>query len=239
MKQAYESARRWILSSLKHFLLPKRLELALRHCAAPVVVEVGANDGKTGDPLHHLIRSNRRSKALLIEPIPYLFERLQSTYSSSPHCVLANVAIAPASGTMPIYFIDPEARDYFPELPSYFEELASFDIGKITSVLGDRGASLLRERIVRTLPLRALLAETSITNVDLLQIDTEGYDYEVLKTFPFDLSLPVLVCFEHSHLSESDRAAAISLMIRHGYSVEKWGKDFVCVRKSRLPVRSR
>lgn len=232
MKRAYQSVRRWTLNKLKHFLLPKRLQFALRHCAEPVVVEVGANDGKTGDPLHHLIRSNRRSKALLIEPIPHLFERLQNTYSGSPHCVLANVAIASAPGTMPIYYIDPGARELFLDLPPYFEELASFDIGKITSVLGDRGASLLRERIVRTLPLRALLAENSITKVDLLQIDTEGYDYEVLKTFPFDSSLPVLVCFEHCHLSESDRAAAVSLMISHGYSVEKWGKDFVCVRRS-------
>lgn len=58
-------------------------------------------------------------------------------------------------------------------------------------------ASLLGENVVRTSPLRNLLREMGITRVDLLQIDTEGYDYEVLRTFPFDLSLPVLICFEH------------------------------------------
>ena len=102
---------------------------------------------------------------------------------------------------------------------------------KVSNALGDGGVSLLRERVVRTLPLRALLEENGTTKVDLLQIDTEGYDYEVLKTFPFDSNAPALVCFEHCHLSESDRTAAVSLMTGYGYSIEKWGKDFVCVQK--------
>ena len=153
MRGAHASPRSWLLSKLKHFLLPIRLQFALRRCPAPVVVEVGANDGKTGDPLYRLIRYNRRGKALLIEPIPYLFERLRSTYSGSPHCILANVAIASAAGAMPIYYIDPQAKESFLELPPYFEELASFDKRKVSNALGDGGASLLRERVVRTLPL--------------------------------------------------------------------------------------
>jgi FkbM family methyltransferase len=44
------------------------------------------------------------------------------------------------------------------------------------TVLGSRDASLLREPLVRTVPLKTLLAEHHITNVDLLQIDTEGYE---------------------------------------------------------------
>lgn len=225
-------ARLWILSKIKHFLLPRRLKFALRTCANPIVVEVGANDGKTGDPIFHLIRPNAQSKALLIEPVPYLFERLQRNYSDLPDCILANVAIAPVSGSASIYYIDPDARKCFPELPPYFEELASFDKTKIAQILGERATSLLREKVVKTIPLRNLLRENGITRVDLLQIDTEGYDYEVLKTFPFDLGLPVLVCFEHCHLSERDRAAALSLIVSHGYSVERWGKDFVCVRRT-------
>jgi FkbM family methyltransferase len=226
------TARRWMLSKIKHFLLPRRLKFALRKCANPIVVEVGANDGRTGDPIFHLIWPDRQSKALLIEPVPHLFERLQRNYSDLPNCILANVAIAPESGSASIYYIDPDARKYFPELPAYFEELASFDKTKIVQILGERAPSLLRENVVKTSPLRNLLREKGITRVDLLQIDTEGYDYEVLKTFPFDVSLPVLVCFEHCHLSERDRAAALSLVVSHGYSVERWGKDFVCVRRT-------
>src|ERR1700751_3957457 len=117
-------AGRWLLSKIKHFLLPGRFKFALRKCSNPIVVEVGANDGKTGDPIFHLIRPNAESKALLIEPVPYLFERLQRNYSDLPGCILANVAIAAVSGSASIYHIDPDARKYFPALPPYFEELA-------------------------------------------------------------------------------------------------------------------
>ena len=146
--------------------------------------------------------------------------------------LLANVAIAPVSGSASIYYVDPDARKCFPELPAHFEELASFDKTMITQIPGERATSLLRKKVVKTTPLRNLLRENGITRVDLLQIDTEGYDYEVLKTFPFDLSLPVLACFEHCHLSACDRAAALSLVVSRGYSVERWGKDFVCVRRT-------
>jgi FkbM family methyltransferase len=232
MNRTYRSIRHQLLSKAKSLLLPRRLKFALRHCDNLVVIEVGANDGKTGDPAHHFIQSRRRCKALLIEPVPYLFERLQRNYSRVPGCVPVNVAVGPVLGSASIYYIDPEAKKSFPELPHYFEELASFDKRRITSVLGDRAASLLRERVVKTIPLRTLLEERGISKVDFLQIDTEGYDYQVLKTFPFDLGPPRLVCFEHCHLSQSDRTAAVSLMANYGYSVEKWGKDFVCVRRS-------
>ena len=232
MNRTYRSIRRQLLSKAKSLVLPRRLKFALRRCANPVVVEVGANDGKTGDPAHFFIQSRQQCKALLIEPVPYLFERLRRNYSHVPGCVPLNVAIGPVLGSASIYYIDPDAKKSFPELPPYFEELASFDKSKITSILGDRAASLLRERVVKTIPLRTLLEERGISKVDFLQIDTEGYDYEVLKTFPFDLGPPLLVCFEHCHLSQSDRIAAVSLMVNYGYSVEKWGKDFVCVRRS-------
>src|SRR5215813_13603159 len=126
MKRVNVLAPRALLSKLKHFLLPIRIRFALRDRPSPVLVEVGVNDGKTGDPLYRMIRNNRYGKALLIEPIPYLFERLRGTYSGFRHCTLVNVAIGPTAGTMPIYYIDPRARGLLPDLPPYFEELASF-----------------------------------------------------------------------------------------------------------------
>jgi FkbM family methyltransferase len=237
VRNPYAVTSRALLGRLKHLLLPIRMRFALRGSPIPVLVEVGANDGKTGDPLYRLIRDNPACKALLIEPIPYLYERLRVTYSGLSHCVLANVAIAPTAGAASIYYIDSRAKECLSDLPVYFEELASFHKHRIANVLGDRGASFLRQQLVQTVPLKALLAEHRITNVDLLQIDTEGFDFEVLKTFPFDTIVPELVCFEQCHLCEADRASAVSLMISYGYRIEKWGKDFVCAQRRFLGGR--
>ena len=36
------------------------------------VVQIGSNDGKTGDPLHKLLLKNKKWKGLFVEPIPYV-----------------------------------------------------------------------------------------------------------------------------------------------------------------------
>ena len=57
--------------------------------------------------------------------------------------------------------------------------------------------------------------------VDVLQIDTEGYDYQVLRHFDFASSRPQVVMFEHRHLSQDDRDAADNLLVMHGYSLKR------------------
>lgn len=218
-----------VLIKLKKWFMPTRILYALGRTKAPIIIEVGANDGKTGDPLYKIIKQNPNGKAILIEPVPYLFERLKKTYSDCSHCIFENIGIASESGHMPIYYADSDARLSMPNLPDYFEELASFDRSRIANLLGTQGESFMCEELVETMSLKTLMERHKVTHVDLLQIDTEGYDFEVLKTFPFNVTKPKVVCFEHCHFTEEDRSASREMMLRNGYHVEKWGKDFLCV----------
>ena len=59
---------------------------------------------------------------------------------------------------------------------------------------------------------------SSFDSVTLLMIDTEGYDFEVLKQYPFDRLMPARVVFESMHLSNIDCNAAASFMMRLGYA---------------------
>lgn len=208
--------RQKLLSFLKSFLMPLRIRFALRGRPSPFIVEVGANDGKTADPIFRTIQRNKHWRAMLIEPVPHMFERLKEAYSGLERCILVNVAIAPTSGTLPIYYVVPKAKEVMPEIPDYFEQLPSFDKKNILDFLGPKGASLLRERMVDTVPLSELPARHQIKEVDFLQIDAEGFDFEVLKTFPFDAMKPAIVCIENNHLSEADCAAASAMMDKHG-----------------------
>jgi FkbM family methyltransferase len=220
---------RKLLILLKKWLMPLRIEYGLRQRKHPIIIEVGANDGKTGDPLYRLIKQSTTGRVLLIEPVRHLFMQLKQTYSDCNHCIFENVAIGSVSGLMPIFFIRSDARDALPYLPPYFEELASFERKKLSNLLGEKGQEFLCEESVETTSLSTLLLKHNIDKVDLLQIDTEGYDFEVLKTFPFDFMRPVIVIFEHSHLDETDRTASVRMMAKNRYKVERWGKDFVCV----------
>src|ERR1700682_2727682 len=43
----------------------------------PFFVKVGANDGSTGDPCSDVLLGRTNWKGLLIEPVPYCFDRLK------------------------------------------------------------------------------------------------------------------------------------------------------------------
>jgi hypothetical protein len=67
------------------------------------VVQIGSNDGITGDPVHSLLRSNPSWRALLVEPVPFLFDRLCKKYSDSPNIQFANIAIVEKIGSATFY----------------------------------------------------------------------------------------------------------------------------------------
>jgi FkbM family methyltransferase len=70
---------------------------------------------------------------------------------------------------------------------------------------------------VRTITFKTLFGMTGITQVDYLKIDTEGYDLEVLKMFPWETMKPSFVKFESKHI---DIDAAVELLQGNGYHCE-------------------
>ena len=68
--------------------------------------------------------------------------------------------------------------------------------------------------------------------IDLLQIDTEGFDYEVLKMFNFKIFKPILVQFEYIHLSENNYRSSINLLSKNGYKTIK-KNDIIAIKKNK------
>jgi hypothetical protein len=66
--------------------------------------------------------------------------------------------------------------------------------------------------------------------VDLIQIDVEGYDYEVLKMIDFDVVKPKIVKFEHRNLKDSDYQSALKLFDNANYFVVMEGQDSIAYR---------
>src|SRR5207245_6466419 len=58
-------------------------EIARRSSKPLRVVQIGSNDGVANDPINESLRA-RRWSGVLVEPIPYLFERLRANYEGVP-----------------------------------------------------------------------------------------------------------------------------------------------------------
>ena len=63
-------------------------------------VQIGANDGVTGDPLRELVLKHQLS-GIFVEPLPDLFARLQANYAGHPGAIFEQCAMGNRTGTPP------------------------------------------------------------------------------------------------------------------------------------------
>lgn len=197
-----------------------------------VFIEIGANDGEQEDHLHSMITSSRW-QGVMVEPVPYVFERLRANYAGVAGVEFANVAITDRDGSLPFYYLAP-SEDYASEgLPQWYDGIGSFSREAVLD-----HARLIRDieqRMVETtvpcLTFESLCAEHELDRIDLLLIDTEGHDFEILKHIDFTQWHPTVVIYEHFHLSPGDRQECRSMLESAGYLTLTEGFDTWCLHR--------
>jgi FkbM family methyltransferase len=193
-------------------------------------VEIGSHDGQHHDHLKPFIERHGW-RGVMVEPVPYVFARLHAHYGANAGLTLVNVAIADRDGTLPLYHL----RDATPEerahLPWWYDATGSFS----RDVLLGHAAEIpdVEERIVErevpTLTFDSLMERHGTGRLDLLLVDTEGYDWEVVRRVDLERYRPRLVIYEHFHLSDGDRAATEERFASAGYEALQEGMDTFCL----------
>lgn len=194
------------------------------------VLQIGSNDGKTNDPLYALLQKHPEWRALLVEPIPYISARLRENYPDEARFQIATVAIN-AGEDLPFYYVDPAAKREHPDLPPWFDQLASFDRSHLTRHLEGVLEPYVRTLDIRGITLEELFTEQGITKVDILHIDVEGFDWVVLQQLDLQRYQPDFILFERHHLSAEALEAAITFL-RPQYEVFATDIDALGVHRS-------
>ncbi len=168
------------------------------------VIQIGACDGLLLDPIHDWIKKNRW-RGVLVEPQRREFEKLKHTYQNEmDRVVLENVAIADSDGTRTLYRVkDSEVKADWQR--------------SIASLLHRPDPERFTAEVVPCMTLETLLNRHQVSRIDLLQIDVEGYDFEIVKLIDFEKIRPRLIRYEHRHLRPGDKHACKALLARHGY----------------------
>lgn len=224
---------------------------ALLACQRRVgVVQVGANDGVLNDPLNSfLMRHRDKTDILLIEPQPHLIPILGANYEAHPSHKLANYAVG-QRGTLQLHAVDERCwEDCHPPYgygwPSYRAPTG------VTS--GDREYVLRWVRRYYTGPLPAEEAVTSFSveslplvdvlqstefdsGVDVLQVDTEGYDDEVLYQSSIESLAPKIINFERAALTPERFRKLANMLIALNYDIQTTRMDALAIRTA--PPRS-
>jgi FkbM family methyltransferase len=217
-------------------LLDLVVETRVREHPDAFFLQIGANDGVTGDPLHPLIE-RYGLKGLSVEPQPNAFEQLLKNRLHCPGLRFENAIVGDYNGIATLYVPAPGA-----DLPAPLGQAASLDRAQLIAVLsavlskaGRRGRveDLVTPVRLPCLTLPTLLEKHSITSVDLLVLDTMGFDYRIIKQIPLSTIAPAIIHFEHRLLPHDERIACYDLLARQGYSFCHIEMDTIAVRHAR------
>jgi FkbM family methyltransferase len=182
-------------------------------------LQVGAFDGVSNDPIHGIVREFG-IRGLIVEPQRDAFEMLRRNYADHPQVLLVNAAVSVQEGT----------RDFFTVKDSS-EQVASFDRNHLLK------SGVPAERIVctniRCHTLDGLRLQHGFRTFDLVQIDAEGYDFEIIKTIDFGAASPSLIRFEHIHLSERDCTECVRMLAQQGYRFLSEKSDIIALAADR------
>lgn len=193
-------------------------------------IQIGSNDADHGDPLRPYVET-RGWRGVLVEPVPYVFERLRRRYGEDPRLELVNAAVAAEDGHLPFYFLT-ESDD--PGLPEWYDQIGSFDLDNVLQPYHVEQIPDLASRVVQAdvpcCSFDTLWQAHHLPRLDLLHVDAEGYDDQILAQIDLAQLRPTVVLYEHKHLDAARRETVIDRFAAHGYRVLDLGPDAVAVR---------
>ena len=186
-------------------------------------IQVGANDGISFDNIYPFFKSHK-CKGLLIEPLPYFFDRLKLNYADSPSIVPLNIALHPTAEKFDIYSVNPKELHKYPHWASGIASFNKEHLFKNSVKESDMVA-----QAVACKPLSKLISEHGLQELDYLQIDTEGFDDEIIKMIDFRQVKPKLIKFESVHLSTEKKLFTVNLLKSQGYKIIDERRDMVAL----------
>jgi FkbM family methyltransferase len=191
-------------------------------------INIGANDGLAGDPLREFIVT-RKWSGILVEPVDYVFQRLTKAYRAFPpsRIKLENAAIAEITGTKKFWHLKQTGG-----LPPGYDQIGSFDKSHVLKHR-DMFPTLENYLVSKEIPcitFADLLRKHGGQIPDLVFIDTEGFDYEVIKQIDLKTNPPKIIIFENAHLSKDDHKSCNELLRTNGYEIAEEDCNTVATR---------
>lgn len=187
-------------------------------------IQVGAHDGITADPIHGYIKKYKWS-GILIEPVEHLMKLLKQTYKNHSNLIYEQTAISTTKEEKIFYYFDEKWDTHFDTgLCSFSKEhiLKHFRKGKRKPYI-QKAIKELKSRKILCSRLDTIIIKHKIKTIDLLQIDTEGHDFKVIKSLDLNKLKPKVINYESRHLPNKEEC---ELWLKsYGYTIEKYIKS--------------
>ncbi len=217
-----------------HVLVQELMRVRGRSLTA---IQVGANDGRGfGDPLTRYF-SDFGWRGVLVEPQPDVCDLLKKNYASAAdRLAFENVAIARGGGVLAMYR-QRGTGSVQGDQATYASSVVSTDPAVVARQLGVSRSEIERFE-VPTASLDDLVRKHGVRELDVLQVDTEGYEREVLETLTLTSCCPLLIQFEHGHMKPSALRAVFNRLSHAGYAMLYGGRQIDSLACHRTALES-
>jgi FkbM family methyltransferase len=147
------------------------------------ILQIGANDGISNDPVREFLVAGTGWYGYLIEPIPHLFDKLQKNYRGNKNVQLIQCAVSDKTGKANIYSFK---KSELKVLPFYADQIASFDKEHLVKHFPgfENIESLIEEISVDTFTMEGLIERYKIEKAAVLIIDVEGHEKQLIPINP-------------------------------------------------------
>ena len=153
-----------------------------------ILVQIGTHNG--GDEFNKICKDSDPSKIVLVEPNSSLNPEIHANYNGVNNVFIENAAIMEANkGTVdlvhPVAIKGKKAVNGVKYGSTHFSLLPMDDWGNKFVTFKAPSMSF-----------NELCAKHSINNIHYLQVDTEGYDVEIIKAIDFEKINIDIICYE-------------------------------------------
>jgi len=231
----YYSVSAYVKNLLRAFLKgPEKIQLPLTEFLSSLsgktpltFVQIGSNDGLKNDPIGNFVKQFKW-KGIMVEPFEKNFNKLKANFNNNPDLFFEQCGITEREGNLDFFYIENIEADE----PDWYDQVGSFD--KTTFIKNIEVIPSLVERMaVKKIPTKTfgqLLTEYQLNHVDLVHIDTEGYDYKILRTIDFEKYNPKVLIFEIEWMTHYELREIKKLLHKYNYKLYYYHVDCIAVK---------
>ena len=213
------------LSNNSYYSLEKILHNLLENHLIEILIQIGSNDGKRFDNLNQFIKKYS-PKSILVEPIKKNFDDLKKNYVYQTNIFFENSAISVNNEINSLFKVDDKKLDLYDE---HIKGITSFRISHLLKH-GVSKSHIVEEK-VNSLSIKHLLEKYSIDKLDLLMIDTEGYDAQIAIDFLSNNSLRPFIILEYIHINHEVFKKLLRTLETEKYQYIKIDENLFCSPK--------
>ena len=198
------------------------------------LVVIGAHSGLF---LKDLVSEYQDQNILLVEPVPYNYEILNSEYKDNPKITICKNAIIDKSKKDFFYYVKKESITKLGK--HWASQIGSFDKNHILNHKNKRFD--IKEDDIETIQIEFitfddLIQKYSIKSIDKLQIDVEGAEYKIMNSINFQKIEINKILFESKHFDgtfiEGKKLQEIEEKLKsNGYKLQQIDKENILASK--------